>query len=300
MTVSRTPVTKPTSTSRGARVSVRDPVRPEALSSATRPATAATPRAEASTPMNSPSSSTARRSWEPVAPTQRSRASSRARWAVSTDRVLVTTSSATSTESPANRARKIASTSVPWDISWRASSANCSGVLMVRAGWPPWSVPRILLTSVVRESSCSWLREPSVRSRMPEPPASPGTSVAAMCPSPPGVAYQSGRLAEEFWDTIPLTVYCVVEPFSTPHSVSFTVSPTPRWRSSAVFSETATWVSEVGSSPVVSSAGSREGSPGRSPMTLGEFSFPPWAWTGAPCEAQALRTSGSSSILRIC
>ena len=96
---------------------------------------------------------TARRSCFPVAPTQRSSASSRARCVVSTDRVLVTTSNATRTESPANSPRNTASTLVPCAMFLTFLAATSSGVWTVRAGVPPVLVPRIRLTSAAIESS---------------------------------------------------------------------------------------------------------------------------------------------------
>ena len=167
-TVSRMPPTRPTRTSRGASVRVSEPVENSARARATRPATTATPSAEETAPSTRPSSSTARRSWEPVAPTQRSSASSRARWAVSTDSVLVTTSSATSMDSPAKAPSTTASMSVPWDICVSAVSEISSGVCTVTAGSPPRPVPRMRLTSSARCWRCCWSSVPSVRSRIPE------------------------------------------------------------------------------------------------------------------------------------
>ena len=99
-TVTRMPITRPRTMSLGATATSIGAVAGSSGSSAKpAPTTAATPIAEETSPSTSASSSTERWIWPPVAPRQRSSASSRARWAVSTPKVVVITRKATSTAS---------------------------------------------------------------------------------------------------------------------------------------------------------------------------------------------------------
>src|SRR3954470_15266490 len=86
---------------------------------------ASTPSIEAARPVSAASPSTLRRTCRAVAPTQRSRARSRVRWASSTAKVLAMTSPATSTATVAKTSRTAVSHSVP-PVSAAAECAACS------------------------------------------------------------------------------------------------------------------------------------------------------------------------------
>ncbi len=106
------------STGRGTSV-----VRPSTVSaSCTRPMPSAAPVTEAPSPRTSASSSTPRRSWPRSAPTQRSSASIRVRWATSTWNVLAITSAATRSATAANPS----TTPVSTDVEPLSSAAFCA------------------------------------------------------------------------------------------------------------------------------------------------------------------------------
>ena len=136
-TVTRMPITRPRTMSLGATATSIGAVAGSSGSSAKpAPTTAATPIAEETSPSTSASSSTERWIWPPVAPRQRSSASSRARWAVSTPKVVVITRKATSTASMAKASRKADRPAAAPAMSSRASSVCSCGVCTRKAVSP--------------------------------------------------------------------------------------------------------------------------------------------------------------------
>ena len=99
----------------------------------------AAPAAEAASPRTSASASTPRRSWPRSAPTQRSSASIRVRWATSTWNVLAITSAATRSATAANPS----TTPVSTDVEPVSSAAFCAARSSTVSGAPirPPSAP---------------------------------------------------------------------------------------------------------------------------------------------------------------
>ena len=128
-TVTPTPTARATITVRDSKA--RDPVGsviPNPLRSSSSPTAASTPSprptSEASTPRMRASSSTERKSWRRLAPTMRSRASSRVRWPTMIEKVLKMVKPPTNREMKAKISRAVEKKDSAWLMSLVCSAAT--------------------------------------------------------------------------------------------------------------------------------------------------------------------------------
>ena len=175
-TVIRIPTTRPMMTADGGTASVANSVSgwpwSTAMMPAIMPTAASTPTTEAAAPTSTASASTDRRIWPRSAPMQRSRASSRVRWAISTEKVLETTRAATNSATSANANRTMVSWSAP-PVRLATTSLVCSAAVFTEASGNPAAASAAVTVSLTAAVSAPAARSNWMfRSHMLSAPAS--------------------------------------------------------------------------------------------------------------------------------